>query len=71
MLKKVMKIMKDERGQGVWEYMVALIGIAIVAYAVTSSLNTGLTADDGVVDTVTGKVGDIITDTTTLDGSTP
>ena len=59
-MNKIKEILKSQRGQGVWEYMVVLVGIGLVAYLVTDALKEGLTEDKGIVDNVTGSIGDLI-----------
>jgi len=44
-MKKIKEILKSQRGQGVWEYMVILVGIGAVAYAVSVGLKSGLVGD--------------------------
>ena len=41
-MNKIKEILKSQRGQGVWEYMVILVGIGAVAYAVSVGLKSGL-----------------------------
>lgn len=64
------KIFRSQRGQGVWEYMIALIGAGAVAFAVIMALKSGLIGGSegsgGTVDKVTGKVDSLI-DATTKD----
>lgn len=59
-MKKIKEILKSQRGQGVWEYMVILVGIGAVAYAVSVGLKSGLVGStEGTTpgeDTTTGKV---------------
>lgn len=66
-MNKIKQILKSQTGQGVWEYMVILVGIGIVAFAVTKALNTNLTGNDGSVDAVTGKLDTLIDGTIELD----
>ena len=58
-MNKIKEILKSQRGQGVWEYMVILVGIGAVAYAVSVGLKSGLVGTEGGIpgeDTTTGKV---------------
>lgn len=58
-MKKIKEILKSQRGQGVWEYMVILVGIGAVAYAVSVGLKSGLVGSEGTTldeNTTTGKV---------------
>lgn len=61
-MRKIKEILKSQTGQGVWEYMVVLIGIGAIAFAVTKKLNTGLTAgtDGGTTGKVVKGVDDMI-----------
>ncbi len=61
-MSKVKKVLKSQTGQGVWEYMVILIGIGAIAFAVSKSLNTGLTSgeDGGTTGKVVKGVEDLI-----------
>lgn len=63
----MMDILKNQRGQGVWEYMVILIGIAIVAVAVSAGLKTGMVGDGsgGVTATMTNKLDSLANTITT------
>lgn len=64
----MMDILKNQRGQGVWEYMVILIGIAVVAVAVSAGLKTGMVGGDGsggVTSTMTGKLDSLANTITT------
>ena len=56
-MSKVKKILKSQTGQGIWEYMVTLIGIGAVAFAISKALHTGLVGS-GIGDDAsgTGKV---------------
>lgn len=62
-MSKVKKILKSQTGQGIWEYMITLIGIGVVAFAVSKALNTGLTGDNGTTNKVVEGVNGLITDT--------
>lgn len=66
-MSKIKEILKSQTGQGVWEYMVILIGIGAIAFAVTKKLNTGLTAgtDGGTTGKVVKGVEDLIGATVT------
>lgn len=60
-MNKIKAILKSEKGQGVWEYMVILVGIGAVAFFVSQALKGGLVGDITAggkpgVDTTTGKV---------------
>jgi len=59
-MNKIKEILKSQRGQGVWEYMVILVGIGAVAYAVSVGLKSGLVGStEGTTldqNTTTGKV---------------
>jgi hypothetical protein len=64
-MNKIKEILKSQRGQGVWEYMVILVGIGAVAYAVSVGLKSGLVGNitEGGkpgTDTTTGQVVDKI-----------
>ena len=59
-MKKFMGIMKDEKGQGMVEYIVALGGVVVIAIAIMTSLNSGTSTS---ADTVTGKVNNAVSGT--------
>lgn len=68
-MSKVKKILKSQTGQGIWEYMITLIGIGVVAFAVSKALKTGLVGKEGAedgggtVDNVVKGVEGLIKDT--------
>lgn len=56
-MSKIKRILKSQTGQGVWEYMVILVGIGAVAFAVSKALNSGLVGGtEGGSGGTTGKV---------------
>ena len=59
-MKKFMGIMKNEKGQGMIEYIVALGGVVVIAIAIMSSLNSGVSTS---ADDVSGKVNDAVAGT--------
>lgn len=68
-MNKIKQILKSQTGQGVWEYMVILVGVGILAFAVTTAFHGNLTTKEtGTVDQVTGKLDDIVKGTTELEG---
>jgi hypothetical protein len=44
-MSKVKKVLKSQTGQGVWEYMVILVGIGAVAFGISKALHGGLVGD--------------------------
>ena len=60
-----MQIIRDEKGQGMLEYIVAVGGIIVVAGIVITALKTGIvgsaTGDDGATGTVIKNIDDAIT----------
>lgn len=62
-MNKIKAILKSEKGQGVWEYMVILVGIGAVAFLVTQALKSGLVGGEGITEeTTTDKVVNNIND---------
>ena len=56
-MKNFMNILKDEKGQGMIEYIVALGGVVVIAVAIMTVLNTGLGAGGTASDVVTSVDG--------------
>lgn len=52
-----MNILKDEKGQGMIEYIVALGGVVVIAVAIMTVLNTGLGTGGTASDVVTSVDG--------------
>ncbi len=52
----MMEILKNQKGQGTWEYMVIMVGIAVVAVAVSAGLKSGITGETGITGKMTGKL---------------
>lgn len=65
-MNKIKEILKSQKGQGVWEYMIILVGIGAVAVAITAVLNTGLVTGNGTdpsaTENVTSKINTLIDD---------
>lgn len=59
-MSKIKKILKSQTGQGVWEYMVILIGIGAIAFAVSKALNSGLVGDGSGVGDKGGTTGKVV-----------
>ena len=64
-MSKVKKVLKSQTGQGVWEYMVILVGIGAVAFGISKALHGGLVGsgtDDDASGTgkVVGKINELI-----------
>jgi len=59
-LKNFMNILKDEKGQGMIEYIVALGGVVVIAVAIMAVLNTGLGGTDGTASDVVTSVNDAV-----------
>lgn len=60
---KFVGILKDEKGQGMLEYVVAVGGIVLIAAAILGALKLGLVGADGKggsSKTLTDKVSDIV-----------
>ncbi len=56
-MKNFMNILKDEKGQGMIEYIVALGGVVVIAVAIMTVLNTGLGTGGTASDVVTSVDG--------------
>ena len=59
-MKNFMNILKDEKGQGMIEYIVALGGVVVIAVAIMAVLNTGLGGTDGTASDVVTSVNDAV-----------
>ena len=62
-MEKFMRIIRDEKGQGMLEYVVAVGGIILVAGLVITALKTGLVGDGngGATKAVTDKIDSTVT----------
>ena len=61
-MKNFMNILKDEKGQGMIEYIVALGGVVVIAVAIMTVLNTGL-GTGGTASNVVTSVNDAVSGT--------
>ena len=59
-MKNFMNILKDEKGQGMIEYIVALGGVVVIAVAIMTVLNTGLGGDNGTASDVVTSVDNAV-----------
>lgn len=64
-MQKFLSIVKDEKGQGMLEYIVAVGGIVLIAAAILAALKTGLVGagtngDGGAAKTLTDGVTNIV-----------
>lgn len=65
---KIKNILKSQTGQGIWEYLIILAGVAVLGYAVSTAFKTGMVGsggeDTGSTGKVVNKINKIIDDTT-------
>lgn len=59
-MKNFMNILKDEKGQGMIEYIVALGGVVVIAVAIMTVLNGGLGGADGTASNVVTSVNEAV-----------
>jgi Flp pilus assembly pilin Flp len=62
-MQKFLSIVKDEKGQGMLEYIVAVGGIVLIAAAILAALKLGLVGTDGnsgASKTLTDRVTNIV-----------
>lgn len=60
-MKNFMNILKDEKGQGMIEYIVALGGVVVIAVAIMTVLNTSL-GDGGTASNVVTSVNGAVSE---------
>ena len=63
-MQKFLSIVKDEKGQGMLEYIVAVGGIVLIAAVILTALKLGLVGENnngGATKTLTDKVTSIVT----------
>lgn len=58
-------ILRDQKGQSVWEYVVTIIGAVALGFVVSSHMRDELTSANGAADLVIQKVTDTIDGITT------
>ncbi|WP_054697543.1 hypothetical protein [Syntrophomonas palmitatica] len=59
-IKKAVTILKSQKGQGVWEYVVTIIGAVVLGTAVSAFMRTNLASDTGAAGKVITKVNSTI-----------
>ena len=72
-MNKIKQILKSQTGQGVWEYMVILVGIGAVAFGISKALHGGLVGDStsgngGTTGLVVDNVEGLINNATNISG---
>jgi len=61
-MRKIITVITNQKGQGVWEYIVTIVGAVILGSAVSFYMQENLVSDTGesAVKEVVGKVEEVI-----------